>query len=184
MMKFAVTFGTAAMLLAGCSQPSETPAQTEENSAAMDAGATGADTAVATEDGDEFQEFFVWWNEAFKTPGAFTAANFGNYLTPDAKLILEGQTVIDGLDQWAEHFQRIQSGGGDVEIVVPFKTVFREGDKIYTYHVIRSRRDGEVACALAAGHADMVDGKISAITLVRSDLDADEDTLDPQCWTE
>ncbi|TKD50746.1 hypothetical protein [Sphingomonas baiyangensis] len=132
---------------------------------------------------DALSRMFLWWNQAFKTPGAFTAANFSKHFTPDATLTLEGRTVIRGVEQWETHFQKIQSGGGDVEIVVPFKEVFEKDGRIYNYHVIRSRRDGKVGCSLAAGHADLRDGKIAAITLVRSELDPAKGPLDPQCWT-
>jgi hypothetical protein len=133
--------------------------------------------------GDTLSRFFVWWNATFKVPGGYTPAAFGEWFTPDATLVLEGKEVIRGLDGWAAHFQRIQSGGGDVEIVVPFKRVFQEDDRIYTYHVIRSRRDGALSCALAAGHAELRGGKISTIVLVRSTLDPAKGPMDPECWT-
>ena len=132
---------------------------------------------------DVLSRFFVWWNQTFKQPGGYTAEAFGQWFTPDATLYLEGREVIRGLDGWAKHFQRIHGGGGEVEIVVPFKRVFQSGNRIYTYHVIRSRREGKVACSLAAGHAELRGGKISTIVLVRSELDASKGPLDPDCWT-
>lgn len=132
---------------------------------------------------DPVSQMFVWWNEAFKTPGAFTPENFRKHFTEDATLVLEGKTVINGVEGWAKHFQKIQAGGGDVEIVVPFKDMFRVGDRVYTYHVIRSRRDGKTACSLAAGHGVIRDGKIASIVLVRSELDPAKGQTDPQCWT-
>lgn len=131
---------------------------------------------------DALSKMFLWWNQAFKTPGAYTAENFRKHFTEDATLVLEGRTVIQGVDGWARHFQAIQAGGGDVEIVVPFKEVFQKGDRIYNYHVIRSRRNGEVSCSLAAGHADLRDGKIASIVLVRAALDPAKGPMDPQCW--
>jgi len=142
--------------------------------------AMAADPVPAT---DKLSVFFKWWNAAFEQPGAYTAENFGKHFTPDATLILEGREVIRGLDGWAKHFQQIQAGGGDVEIVVPFKQMFQRGDRIYTYHVIRSRRDGKVGCSLAAGHAQLRRGKIATIVLVRSQLDPSKNP-DPQCWTQ
>lgn len=143
--------------------------------------ATAAAPKPAT---DVLSRMFIWWNQAFKTPGAYTAENFSKFFTSDATLVLEGKTVISGVDGWAKHFQRIQSGGGEVEIVVPFKEVFEKDGMIYNYHVIRSRRNGKAACSLAAGHAVVKDGKIASIVLVRSDLDpAKGNALDPQCWT-
>jgi len=133
--------------------------------------------------GDTLSRFFVWWNQTFKQPGGYTAEGFGQWFTPDATLVLEGKEIIRGLDGWAKHFQKIQAGGGDVEIVVPFKRVFQKGNRIYTYHVIRSRRDGKLACSLAAGHAELRGGKIATIVLVRSDLDPAKGQTDPECWT-
>ncbi|PEQ13996.1 hypothetical protein B2G71_04395 [Novosphingobium sp. PC22D] len=133
---------------------------------------------------DVLSRMFVWWDEAFKTPGAYTRDNFARFFTEDATLILEGKLVIDGIDEWVSHFQAIQSRGGEVEIVVPFKEVFEADGKIYTYHVIRSRREGKAACSLAAGHATLRDGKIASIVLVRSPLDPAKGPLDPQCWTQ
>lgn len=132
---------------------------------------------------DALSTMFLWWDQAFKTPGAFTRENFAQYFTPDATLTLEGRTVINGVDEWATHFQKIQASGGEVEIVVPFKQVFQQGSKIYTYHVIRSRRNGTVGCVLAAGHAEMRGTKIASITLVRMPMDPAKGPLDPQCWT-
>lgn len=140
--------------------------------------------AAAEPSADVLSRFFVWWNATFKVPGGYTAEAFGQWFTPDATLLLEGKEIIRGLDGWAAHFQRIQAGGGDVEIVVPFKRVFQSGDRIYTYHVIRSRRDGKLSCALAAGHAELRGDRISTIVLVRSTLDPAKGPLDPQCWTE
>ncbi len=132
---------------------------------------------------DVLSRMFIWWNQAFKTPGAYTAENFSKFFTPDATLVLEGRTVISGVDGWAKHFQKIQSGGGEVEIVVPFKEVFEKDGLIYNYHVIRSRRGGKAACSLAAGHAVVTGGKIASIVLVRSELDPAKGPMDPQCWT-
>lgn len=132
---------------------------------------------------DPLSKFFLWWNATYKVPGGYTADAFRQYFTEDATLVLEGKTVIRGVEQWATHFQKIQSGGGEVEIVVPFKMVFQAGDQIYNYHVIRSRRGGEVNCSLAAGHADMKGGKIATIVLVRATLDPSKGPMDPQCWT-
>lgn len=142
-------------------------------------------TAGAAEPaGDRLSRFFQWWNATYKVPGGYTAEAFGEWFTPDATLVLEGREVIRGLDGWARHFQRIQAGGGEVEIVVPFKRVFQKGNRIYTYHVIRSRRDGQVSCSLAAGHAELRGRRISTIVLVRSTLDPARGPLDPECWTQ
>jgi hypothetical protein len=132
---------------------------------------------------DMLSKMFIWWDQAFKTPGAYTAENFGKFFTPDATLTLNGETVATGLDQWASHFQKIQASGALVEIVVPFKEVFEKDGTIYSYHVIRSRREGKAGCMLAAGHATLRDGKIASVTLVRAAMDPAKGPIDPECWT-
>lgn len=141
-----------------------------------------APAAAAMPANDNLSKFFLWWNEAYKQPGAYTADNFRKHLTEDATLVLEGKTTINGVEQWATHFQKIQQGGGDVELVVPFKAVFSKGNMIYNYHVIRSRREGVTNCALAAGHAVVKGGKIASIVLVRADLDKAKGQTDPECY--
>jgi hypothetical protein len=131
---------------------------------------------------DALSKFFSWWNEAYKTPGAYTPENFRKYLTEDATLILEGRTTISGVENWATHFQKIQQGGGDVELVVPMKALMQKDNMIYNYHVIRSRREGKTECALAAGHALVKNGKVSSIVLVRADLDKAKGQTDPECY--
>ncbi|WP_243450926.1 hypothetical protein [Sphingosinicella sp. CPCC 101087] len=155
------------------------------NPVAADQTPDQADKATAADaEGELLTNFFRWWNEAYRTPGAYTADAFRRWFTEDATLTLEGREVIRGVDQWAAHFQRIQAGGGEVEIVVPFKETFESGDRIYTYHVIRSRRDGKTACSLAAGHATVEGTKLSSIVLVRSDLDRENGVTDPACWND
>ena len=83
---------------------------------------------------DPVSRMFSWWNEAYKTPGAYTEEAFRIYFTDDAELIIDGRLVTRGVGGWAKHFQAIQAGGGEVEIVVPFKEVFRVENKVYTYH--------------------------------------------------
>lgn len=132
---------------------------------------------------DKLSAMFAWWDQAFTQPGAYTEQAFDRWFTKDATLTLNGQTVIHGTADWAKHFQAIQGRGGVVEIVVPFKTVFQTGNRIYTYHIIRSRSNSGVpACMLAAGHADLRGDKIAAITLVRHALDPAKGETDPGCF--
>jgi hypothetical protein len=134
---------------------------------------------------DPLSAMFAWWNRAFTTPDGYTKAAFDRWFTPDATLTINGKTVIHGTAEWASHFRAIQAHGGTVEIVLPFKVVTRRGDRIYTYHVIRSRdASGKSACMLAAGDAVMRHGKIAAITLVRHALDPALGEDDPACFHE
>src|SRR6185437_3739439 len=120
---------------------------------------------------DPVSRMFTWWNQAFKTPGAYTEEAFAQYFTDDADLIIDGRLITRGVPGWAKHFQAIQKEVDEVEIVVPFKEVFQHGDKVYTYHLTRARRDGAAMRMLSAGHAVIRDGKIASISLVRTVLD-------------
>ncbi len=123
---------------------------------------------------DPVSRMFRWWNEAYKTPGAYTDRAFGDYFTNDASLIIDGRVSASGLAALAAHFQKIQSGGGEVEIILPFEETFRQGDKVYTRHVIRAVRDGTSMRMLAAGHAVIRNEKIASISLVRTLLEPDQ----------
>ncbi|RLP23521.1 hypothetical protein D8676_20185 [Mesorhizobium sp. YM1C-6-2] len=143
--------------------------------------ASGSDPTGPLPQTDRLSEMFTWWNQAMKTPGAFTAEAFSEYFTDDAPLVIDGKEVMRGPEGWADRFRAIQAATDAVEIVVPFRHVFQSGDQIYTYHIIRSRAQGKVSCMLAAGHADLVDGKLGAVTLVRAEIDP---ASDPDCWRE
>lgn len=141
-----------------------------------------AEPSPAAQRLDKLSEMFVWWNGAMKTPGALNEAGFAKYFTADAPLIIDGSEVARSPAGWAKRFQAIQSGvgpDGAVETVVPFRYSFQKGNRIYTYHVIRSRAHGKVSCMLAAGHADLKNGRISEVTLVRAEIDP---SSDPACW--
>lgn len=134
---------------------------------------------------DKLSEMFTWWNQAMKTPGGFTDEAFAKYFTADAPLLIDGVEVMRGPAGWAKRFQGIQQavgaggGAGAVEIVVPFRHSFQKDNRIYTYHVIRSRANGRVSCMLAAGHADIQGGLLSEVSLVRAEIDP---AADADCW--
>lgn len=133
----------------------------------------------ATPPPDKLSEMFTWWNQAMKTPGAFTEGAFARYFTSDAALVIDGKEVMRSPAGWAQRFQAIQAATDAVEIVVPFRYSFQAADRIYSYHIIRSRAAGKVDCMLAAGHADVKGGLISHVTLVRANIDP---ASDPDCW--
>lgn len=145
------------------------------------ANATEASPAPSNQQMDRLSEMFTWWNQAMKTPGGFTEEAFAKYFTDDAPLVIDGIEVMRSPAGWAQRFQAIQAATDAVEIVVPFRYSFQQGDRIYTYHIIRSRAAGKVDCMLAAGHADLENGMISRVTLVRASVDP---ASDPDCWKE
>lgn len=128
---------------------------------------------------DRLTEMFTWWNQAMKTPGAFTEEAFARYFTADAPLVINGVETMRGPAGWADRFQMIQGATDAVEIVIPFRYSFQQGDRIYTYHIIRSRAAGKVDCMLAAGHAELEGDRISRVILVREPIDP---ASDPDCW--
>jgi hypothetical protein len=136
---------------------------------------------VHAADKDELSRMFEWWDGAFKSPEGFTEAAFAKYFTADAVLIIDGVEQARGLPAWVAHFRKIQASGAAVEIVLPFRQMFKQGDKIYTYHVIRSVRNGTPGCTLAAGHAFLKKGKISEVNLVRALLSPQQAEKDPSC---
>lgn len=130
---------------------------------------------------DPLSKMFAWWDNAFAKPDGYTPDAFRKYFTEDAVLMIDGKVVARGVDEWAAHFQKIQAAGGSVEIVLPFRETFRAGDKIFTYHMIRSVRDGVLSCQLAAGYAMVRDGKLALVSLVRAPVDPAKGRTDPPC---
>lgn len=145
------------------------------------AGVLWLSSMQASAASDELGTMFEWWNTAFKAKDGFNAEAFGRYYTSDARLVIDGVEQARGIDAWVRHFRKIQESGAQVEIVLPFRQVFKQGDMIYTYHVIRSVRNGVAGCTLAAGHAFLVKGKISEVNLVRATLDPAQAATDPSC---
>ncbi|WP_417450298.1 hypothetical protein [Kordiimonas sp.] len=116
----------------------------------------------------ELTQMFSWWNKAFKTEGGFTREGFARHFTEDGAIMIDGHMRVQGLDNLVAHFQGIQSRTDSVEIVLPFKEEFRSGDKIFTYHLIKSVAGEQQNLTHAMGYAEVRDGKISLIHLVRS----------------
>lgn len=143
---------------------------------------TASHAATPAPGSDEVSQMFKWWNGAFKVKGSFTPEAFRQYFTEDAKLILDGHVAINNVQEWSEHFQKIQADVDEVEIVLPFMEEFQQGNKIYTYHIIRARDDGKPSCEIAAGHAILRGGKIASLALVRTDLTPEQAKQQPGCW--
>lgn len=111
-------------------------------------------------------DMFAWWNEAIKTENGFTREAFRRYFTEDAEIIVNDVVLVHGLDAMVEHFRRIQQRTEAVEIVLPFEEGFREGDKIFTYHLIRAREGGMDRLSHVMGYALVEDGKLALVHFV------------------
>lgn len=133
----------------------------------------GLAPALAADKGQEtvLTQMFVWWNGAIKDPNGFTREAFGRYFTEDGAIMINGKVAVKGLDDLVTHFRDIQSRVEYVEIVVPFEEEFvsASGDQIFTYHFIKSRAEGRDGLMHAMGYADIRDGKIALVHLVRAE---------------
>ena len=170
-------FAAAAVAVAGL-----LPATFAAAATPAPAAAPVPSTASAAKGDDALSRMFDWWNAAYKVKGSFTADAFRQHFTDDGQLILNGRVSIHNVQEWAEHFQAIQSKVDEVEIVLPFLAEFQQGNQIYTYHLIRSRDKGKVACEIAAGHGVLRGGKIASLTLVSTELTPEQAKLQPGCW--
>ncbi len=140
--------------------------------------AMASETSTKASDNDPLVAMYAWWNEAIKTPGALTEEAFGRYFTADGAIVINGEVFAKGLPALVEHFRKIQAAGGHTETILPFRHEFRSGNDIYTYQVIDIVRNGATTCLLAAGHAEVRDGKLSLVNLVRAKVDP---TGVPEC---
>jgi len=130
---------------------------------------------------DVLSEMFAWWNQAFKSPGAFTENAFRRYFTEDAAIVLNGKESSKGIPALTAQFKRIQSEGGSVEIVLPFREGFQSGDKIFTYHFIRIERNGVHQCLRVMGYALMRHGRIALVNLLRIPEDLSVTPIEREC---
>jgi hypothetical protein len=128
---------------------------------------------------DKLSRMFAWLNEGMRTPGAYTNEAFAERITGDAALIIDGVEMMRTPGGWAARFHALQQVTDAMEIVLPSRYAFQVGNSIYTYHVIRVRAQGRVACMLAAGHAEFRGELISRITLVQSEI---APASDKDCW--
>lgn len=127
--------------------------------------------SVEANDDDPLVRMFEWWNQAFKTPGAFTQEGFERYFTEGAVLIVNGEKSAEGIPDLTEHFRNIQANSEAVHIILPFVESFTSGDRIFTYHFVYRRRDGQEQCMRTMGYAVTRDEKIALINFVRIPYD-------------
>ncbi len=140
-------------------------------------------TVVAADDAEErgnvLEQMFAWWNGAIRDPDGFTEEAFRRYYTEDAAIVINGAERVSGIKNLVEHFKKIQSRVETVEIVLPFEEGFESGNRIFTYHKIRSRAEGEDSLSHVMGYAIIEDGKIALVDFLsyeppHEDLQTDE----------
>jgi len=132
---------------------------------------TGLPATGLTEEGEAdpqsvLVDMFTWWNEAFHEPDGFGVEAFREHFTKDTRMIINGSFRAEGVEDLAEHFQRIQAEVDEVEIVLPFKEGFSAGNKTFTYHTVRARNDGAESVEQVMGWAEVRDGKLAVINFL------------------
>ena len=124
-------------------------------------------SARADEDpGRVLEAMFEWWNEAYQDPEGFTPEAFARYYTEDAVMLINGNLRGVGPVALARHFRNIQAATEEVEIILPFDQGFSDGDRTFTSHLVRSRREGEERWERVVGYALITDGRIALINFV------------------
>ena len=148
MIKNFILSFTVSLALLGCTTPShsqttsmETPTEVSEN-------------------------MFRWWNTAF-VEGGFTASGFAEYFADDFEFVINDRAPITDHLKLAEHFQRIQASSDLVEIELPYLDSFESDGRVFTYHSIKSVRNGVEAHVLAMGFIDVEDAKITKLHLLQ-----------------
>ena len=119
-------------------------------------------------------DMFAWWNETIKVPGGFTEEGFSRFFTEDAAIVVNNSERVRGTKNMVEHFRSIQENTEDVEIILPFEEGFREGNKIFTYHLIRASENGVDRLSHIMGYAVIEDGKIALVNFLNYSEPAEE----------
>jgi hypothetical protein len=122
-------------------------------------------------------DMFAWWNEAIKLPGEFTEEGFARFFTEDAAIVVNDSEIVRGITNMVEHFRGIQENTDYVEIILPFEEGFREGNKIFTYHLIRASENGAERLSHIMGYAVIEDGKIALVNFLNYSEPAEQETV-------
>ncbi|TQV82626.1 hypothetical protein FKG94_07815 [Exilibacterium tricleocarpae] len=127
-------------------------------------------TAFAADDPDNaLVRMFSWWNGAIQEPNGFTEAAFRRHFTEQAAIIINGKERVRGIKPMVEHFKRIQASVEAVKIVLPFEEGFASGNRIFTYHLIRSRNNGVSSVSHVMGYAVVEQGRIALVDFLSYD---------------
>ncbi len=111
-------------------------------------------------------QMFTWWNSAIKDPNGFTEEAFRRYFTEDAAIVVNGKERVRGIKPLVKHFKNIQQKVESVEIVLPFEEGFESGNRIFTYHLERSRADGVDSLSHVMGYAVVENGKLAFVNFL------------------
>ena len=112
-------------------------------------------------------DMFGWWNGVINNTEPLTADQFRRYFTEDAVILVNNREQVRGVEHMPAHFQAIRERPGSIEIELPFIEEFQSGNKIFTYHTIRSTNDEGVQITHNMGYAILDGDRIVSISLAR-----------------
>ena len=117
-------------------------------------------------------QMFKWWNAAFQKEQDFTEAGFSQYFTDDIVFIINGQRSAKGIKSLTERFNNTKANYHTIEIILPMKEEFSSGDKLFTYHVNRGKKnagDPWGGYTHVMGYVIIKDGKIDLLNFLHLD---------------
>jgi len=126
-----------------------------------------ADAPTATQPSTLLTDMFRWWNGAINSEEPLTAEQFRQYFTEDAVILVNNREQVRGVEHMPAHFQAIRERPGTIEVELPFREEFQSGDRIFTYHLIRSTVDEGVSITYNMGYAIIEGDRIALVSLAR-----------------
>lgn len=112
-------------------------------------------------------DMFDWWNGIINSDEPLTAEQFRQFFTEDAVIMVNNKEQVRGVEQMPAHFKAIRERPGTIEIELPFLEEFQSGNKIFTYHRIRSVGEQGVSITRNMGYATLEGDRIASVSLAR-----------------
>ena len=129
--------------------------------------AVATDAPSAAQPSTILTDMFRWWNGVINSEEPLTAEQFRHYFTEDAVILVNHREQVRGVEQMPAHFQAIRERPGTIEVELPFREEFQSGNRIFTYHLIRSNQEEGESITYNMGYAIIEGGRIAAISLAR-----------------
>lgn len=132
-----------------------------------DPDATAPPTNASAQPSTILTDMFGWWNEVINSEEPLTADQFRRYFTEDAVILVNNQEQVRGVENMPAHFLPIRERPGTIEVELPFREEFQSGNRIFTYHLIRSTQGEVVNISYNMGYAIIEGDRIASISLAR-----------------
>jgi len=125
------------------------------------------DTPTATQPSTVLTDMFAWWNGVINGEEPLTAEQFRQYFTEDAVILVNNREQVRGVEHMPAHFQAIRERPGTIEVELPFREEFQSGNRIFTYHRIRSVNAEGESFTYNMGYAVLEGDRIASVSLAR-----------------